>query len=340
MPSLARPGIVLGLTAGLLLGLAAPGYSQQATVDEWDVPWPDSRPRDPYVAPDGRVWFVGQRADYAATFDPTTRQFERHDLPEGTGPHNLIVAPDGEVWFSGNRAAYIGRLDPATGRITRIPMPNETAHDPHTLVFDGSGHVWFTVQQGNFVGRVTIASGKVDLVPMPRRFSRPYGIVMTRDGRPWFTEFGRNVVATVDPETLTLHEVETPHPGSRVRRIGLASDGSVWYVDYQLGYLGRYDPATGDKKEWAAPSGAGSRPYGMAVDDLDRIWFVETGPQPNRLIGFDPATETFFSNTAIPSGGRTVRHIFFHRPTRSLWFGTDANTLARANLPPGRTATP
>jgi virginiamycin B lyase len=72
----------------------------------------------------------------------------------------------------------------------------------------------------------------------------------------------------------------------------------------------------------------------MAVDDRDRLWFVETGKQPNRLVGFDPKTSAFFGGTDIaPSGGLTVRHMVFHAPTRTLWFGTDANTIARASVP-------
>ena len=58
-------------------------------ITEWLVPYEESRPRDPYVAPDGRVWFVGQRTDYVAVFDPTSDEFERFDLPEGAGPHRL-----------------------------------------------------------------------------------------------------------------------------------------------------------------------------------------------------------------------------------------------------------
>ena len=32
--------------------------AQQVVIEEWEVPWEGSRPRDPYVAPDGGVWFV------------------------------------------------------------------------------------------------------------------------------------------------------------------------------------------------------------------------------------------------------------------------------------------
>lgn len=81
------------------------------------------------------------------------------------------------------------------------------------------------------------------------------------------------------------------------------------------------------------PAGPASLPYAMAADDADRLWPVETGQRPNRLVGFDPRTEEFFSITPIPSGGDVVRHMYFHRPTRELWFGTDANTIGRVKVP-------
>jgi len=84
------------------------------------------------------------------------------------------------------------------------------------------------------------------------------------------------------------------------------------------------------------PGRSESRPYGMAVDDADRIWFVETGIQPNRFVGFDPENEEFFSRVEVESGGGTIRHMYFDAETNSVWFGTDANTVGRAVLPPAR----
>lgn len=302
-------------------------------ISEWPVPWEDSRPRDPYVGPDGRVWFVGQRADYVAVLDPETGDFERFDLEDGAGPHNLIVDDEGIIWYAGNRAAHIGRLDPATGEIVKYPMPDLAARDPHTLTFDQSGDIWFTVQGGNFVGKLATESGEIELIPVPTEDARPYGIAVDSEGHPWFNELGANKIGTVDPETMELREFTLPREDARTRRIAIASDGGIWYVDYARGYLGRLDPATGDVREWAAPGGTESQPYAMAIDAQDRLWFVETGPEPNRMAGFDPATEEFFSITEIPSGGGTVRHMVFHEPTGTIWFGTDTNTIGRALVP-------
>jgi len=68
----------------------------------------------------------------------------------------------------------------------------------------------------------------------------------------------------------------------------------------------------------------------MAVDSNDRVWFAETGPEPNRLVGFDPRSQEFFSVTEVPSGAGAIRHMFYDSRNSEIWFGTDAGTIGRA----------
>lgn len=320
------------LFAGLA-SLPAVADAQTVALQEWTVPWPNTRPRDPYVDPQGRVWFVGQEGNYIAHLDPKSGEFKRFTIEDGTHPHNLIVDNKGIVWYAGNRNARIGRLDPATGAIKTYMMPDSAARDPHTLIFDKSGNIWFTVQGGSYVGRFQPTSGKVDLVKVDVPRARPYGIVIDSKGRPWFNLFGSDKLGSIDPATMQLKLVDLPRTSARGRRIGVTSDDAIWYVDYADGMLGRYDQSTGKFEEWAMPGGKTSRPYAMATDDKDRIWFVETGAQPNVFVGFDPKTKAFFSKSEIGSGGGTVRHMYFHPSTREIWFGSDAGTIGRAKLP-------
>jgi len=333
---LARAAVTAALFAAVPSGTVVAQELAPVRIEEWEVPWPDTRPRDPYTDVSGGVWFVGQTGDYIARLDPNTGSFARRDLPEGTGPHNLVLAADGSIWVAGNRTAELQVYDPAEGLTARIPMPDPAARDPHTLVFASDGTLWFSVQNGNFVGRLRTSAERADveLIPVPTASSRPYGIVLTGDGRPWFTEFAGGKIGTVDPSTLELREYDLPRSGARPRRLMLTSDGAVWYVDFAGGMLGRLDPADGSVREWQAPGGPEARPYGMAVDENDALWFVETGPNPNRLVGFDPVAERFFSITEIPSGGSSVRHMHYDTSRGELWFGTDAGTIGRAELSP------
>jgi virginiamycin B lyase len=302
-------------------------------IREWDI-LAGGRSRDPFALRKDEVWFVGQAGNYLGRLNPETGGIKTRDLDDGPGPHNLIVGSDGMVWYSGNLSGYIGRYNPATDKIEKIEMP-EDAYDPHTLVFDtDEKHIWFTAQSANIMGRLSLADKKVDIIPSPTDYTRPYGIIIAPDGVPWIALFGTNQIASINPKTLKLKTYPLPD-GARPRRLDTTTNGQVWYVDYRRGYLGRLSPQTGAVKEWQMPSGRGARPYGMAVDAKDRLWFVETGVSPNLFVGFDPASETFFSVTPIPSGAGSVRHMHYQNQTGQVWFGTDENTIGRAQVIPG-----
>jgi virginiamycin B lyase len=326
-----------------LIALAAMSHTLAAPkpgaveIREWQVPYEKSRPRDPFAESAGSVWFVGQRSGYLAHLDVDSGDIKKVDLKPGSGPHNLIVGSDGVVWYAGNLNRLIGRYDPATGEIEEIPMPDPAARDPHTLIFDeDESHIWFTVQGGNMMGRLDIDSRKVELIPSRTERSRPYGIKLAPDGSVWVALFGTHKLAHIDPDTLEFDEIELPREAARPRRLEVLDDGTVWYVDYAGGMLGRYEPGAGAFTEWQMPQGDGARPYGMASDSQGRLWMVATGVQPNVFVGFDPASEAFFSETPVESGGGTIRHMHYHAPSGAVWFGTDTNYVGRAIVEPDK----
>jgi virginiamycin B lyase len=173
--------------------------------------------------------------------------------------------------------------------------------DPHTMIFDKQGNIWFTAQQSNAIGHLDVKTGKFRIVkpPLPegRRSTNPYGIVLDSKGHPWVNLFATNLIATVDPQSFEL----TTYPLAQKK-----------------------------VTEWMLPGGAKSLPYGMTSDDRDRIWIAETGSQPNRLVGFDPKTEKFFSITDIPGERNTVRYMIFDKKSKLLWYGSDAGMIGQA----------
>lgn len=301
-------------------------------IEEWQVPWERTRPRDPSVAADGKIWFVGQVGNYIGIFDPATETFEKIDFTDRVLPHNITTGPDGAMWYAGNAIGHIGRVDPRTKEIRIYEMPDEAARDPHTLIFSEQGTLWFTVQGGNFIGRLEPSTGEVRLVPMTVGGARPYGIVVDENNRPWAALLGTNRIASVNPETMELEEHILPFEEARPRRLVRTDDGMIWYGDVRRGTLGRLDPTSGDVKEYPLPGGAEAGAYAMALDNRGRVWISETGLQPNRLVGFDPSTERFVSVNEVPSGGGAVRHMVYHEGTNSIWFGTDTNMLGRATV--------
>jgi virginiamycin B lyase len=151
-------------------------------------------------------------------------------------------------------------------------------------------------------------------------------------GNPWFALSGTNKLATVEVLRFMLTEFALPRADARPRQIAFTSDGRLWYTDFAGGYLGVFTTSTHTTKEWPMPGGAASHPYALAVDSQNRIWSVETGTKPGKLVGFDPKTEQFFDTTPIPSGGSVVSKMNYDSSSGKIWFATDANTIGYAQV--------
>lgn len=317
----------------MVLAAAQVAAAEGPQITEYPVPWPETRPRDPYVAPDGRVWFVGQTGNYLAVFEPEGESFERFALPEGTRPHTVVVGTDGIAWVAGNGNGTLVRFDPARTEFSTYTLPEEPElfrRDPHTMAFDGGGNLWFTMQQGNAVGHFDTTTHAFRILPLSRPDALPYGLVTDGSGQPWIALLGTHALATVKHDRIET--IELPRPAARPRRLGAAADGGIWYVDYAEGYLGRLEASTGKVQEWRAPSGD-SGPYAMGADPGGRIWFFETSVSPNRLVGFDPASGGYRWQAEVPSGGGSVRHMSYDHGRDGFWFGTDTNNLGFFPVP-------
>ncbi|MBW3567166.1 MAG: lyase [Proteobacteria bacterium] len=320
---------VIVLAAALLL----PDLSAAADFRMWQVPWEKTRPRDPAVDAKGRVWFVGQGGDYVAWLDPQSGEFTRHDLPDGTGPHNLVVGRHedraGDIWIAGNRAGWIGRMDPESGDLEKFDTTKDNVKDPHTLIEADDGRIWFTAQHSNRIGVFDPESRDIQVWEAATERARPYGIVLDENGQPWSVLVGTNKLATI--EDGKLRQVDLPRVDARPRRLDIV-DGKIWYVDYAGGYVGSYSPENDAFEEWRSPSGEDAAPYG-AVAAGDIFYYVETGPQPNRMIGINTETGNFIYDEPVPDSGGAVRHMFHDAKRDAIWFGTDTNYIGRFNPP-------
>src|SRR5215471_18273850 len=187
-----------GVAAFTVIGaLAATPISDNVDVkiEQWMTPSNPPYPHDPAIAPDGSVWYTGQRANVVGRFDPASKQFKEYPLPTpNSGPHGLQPDKDGNIWYTGNSAGLIGKIDPKTGKITEYKMPNPKARDPHTIAMLPDGRLFFTVQAGNFIGTLDPASGAIKLIEAPTPNSRPYGVRLDSKGAPYFDLFNTNKI--------------------------------------------------------------------------------------------------------------------------------------------------
>jgi len=293
------------VAAGLwaLLLLSAPALAQEAqylpqdgppqTVAEpqyYDLPQGD-HPHDVAPAPDGTVWYTGQRAGVLGRLDPKTGKITRVPLGEGSAPHGVIVGPDGAAWVTDGGLNAIVRVDAKTHAVRRWPLPKgrEDAN-LNTPAFDAKGRIWFTGQAGIY-GRLDPKTGAMQVWDAPRGIG-PYGITATPSGDIWFVSLAGSYLAKPDLETGAVTPIDPTRKGSGTRRVWSDSKGRLWVSEWNAGSLSVYDPQKKMWQTWPLP-GEMPRAYAVFVDEGDRVWVSDFFG--NAIVRFDPASQEFVS---------------------------------------------
>jgi virginiamycin B lyase len=249
------------------------------------------RPHDVAPAPDGSVWYTGQRAGVLGRLDPKTGDIKRVPLGEGSAPHGVIIGPDGAAWVTDSGLNAIVRVDPKSHEVKTWPLPKgrEDAN-LNTPAFDGKGRIWFTGQAGVY-GRLDPATGDMQVWDAPRGRG-PYGIDATPAGDIWFVSLAGSYLAKPDLETGAVTPIDPPGKGSGPRRVWSDSSGRLWVSEWNAGTVSVYDPQKKVWQTWPLP-GETPRAYAVFVDEKDKVW-VSDFPA-NAIVRFDPETADFVS---------------------------------------------
>lgn len=312
--------------AGFILTLgpfACPAFA--AEVQYFNVPKGD-HPHDVAPAPDGTVWYTGQRAGVLGRLDPKTGLVERIPLGEGSAPHGVIVGPDGAPWITDGGLNAIVRVDPGTGEIKVWKLPAGRANaNLNTAAFDGRGRIWFTGQTGIY-GRLDPKSGEMEVFDAPRGVG-PYGITATPEGAIYYVSLAGSFLGRPDLDTGATTVIEPKTPNAGTRRVWSDKEGRLWVSEWNAGNLSVYNPATASWEVYRLP-GAAPHAYAVYVDEAGKVWVSDFAA--NAILKFDPATRSFAS---FPSDkdGAAVRQL--NGRNGEVWgaeSGTDRLVVIRA----------
>jgi virginiamycin B lyase len=268
----------LNLTTAAIL--TTPALLRQASAQEgpFRVKYfpvaPGSGSRDTASAPDGTIWYCGQRNGTLGRLDPRDGSFKQIDLGKGAAPHGVIIGPDGAPWITEGGQNAIARVDPSDHKVQLFRLPESRAYaNLNTGVFDKNGIYWFTGQSGIY-GRLDPKSGDMTVFKSPRGRGT-YGITVT----PEATSGTPRSPAITSPGSTP--GPATPRWSSRRRRPGRAAgvvrfQGRIWVSEWNSGNVSVHDPADGSWKAWKLP-GAGPRCYAVYVDEKDKVWCTDFG---------------------------------------------------------------
>ena len=199
--------------------------------------------RDIAAAPDGSIWFCGQRNGTLGRLDPRDGSYKLVNLGKGAAPHGVIVGPDGALWVTEGGQNAIARVDPGGDHQVRLfRLPEKEAHaNLNTAVFDRNGIYWFTGQSGIF-GRLDPKSGDMTVFKSPRGRGT-YGITVTPKGDVWYASLAGNHIAKIDLSTGEAKVVEPPTSNQGARRVWSDSKSRIWVSEWNSGNVSVHDPS-------------------------------------------------------------------------------------------------
>ena len=277
--------------AVLVLPLVMQSLSARAAEAKYFPVQAGDHPHDVAPAPDGTVWYTGQRAGVLGRLDPKTGGVERIPLGKGSAPHGVIVGPDGAAWVTDGGQNAIVRVDPISKEVKAWPLPaSRGGANLNTAAFDGRGRIWFTGQTGIY-GRLDPATGKMDVWDAPKGVG-PYGITATPSGDIYYVSLAGSFLGKPDLETGETTVIEPKTKDAGTRRVWSDSKGRLWVSEWNVGNLSVYDPAS---KSWTVHKLPGDQPhtYAVYVDEKGKVWVSDFGA--NAILSFDPKSEAFES---------------------------------------------
>lgn len=266
---------------------------------EYDVPTSEGmRPRayhDPYVAPDGEVWFNDRANRSLVHIDPAARNASKMIVEEYQAPwpetkmHGITIDTAGRVYYADIAGGYLGELDPDTGKFKRYETTDDPDESMVQIVVDSKDNVWGGLVSGNKLIKLDAETRKISMWDFPTPDTNSYGLIASHDDRIWTAGISQHRLVRFDPATERFTEFLTPTQPSSPRRLGEDAEGNIWWAEYTGGHLGKLNPDTGEMQEYRYPltysRGYDCWPIG------DYIWSTEATYQA--LVRFDPRNGQF-----------------------------------------------
>ena len=253
-----------------------------------------THPHNLVVAPDGMVWFTGNRNGRLVKLDPGDRKLTNYPMPDPKveDPHTMVLDRAGNAWFTAQNAGVVGRLDAKSGKIRLWETGAGTR--PYGIEVDAKQRPWYVLFGTNAVGTIDPATMKERRFELPEG-ARPRRLTVTKDAI-WYGDYARGYLGRLDPATGKVTEFAMP-AGAGSLPYAMAGDdkGKIWLAE-----TGRAaEPAGGVRSRgrarsptaWRPREGRSRTPFGTwcstqpTPGDLVRHRPEHGGPSPGALIG-------------------------------------------------------
>jgi streptogramin lyase len=231
-----------------------------------------------YSNKDGNIFITPSMQQALLEFNPRSREFTTHKMPEGFYPHTIRIDDKDRVWFTLAVSSQVAMFDREKQEFKFYDLPSRGFKE------------WLTIKALPFIFWLDPENQPR---PSPDRegngLPMPYGIDVAPDGMVWVARLYANDLAMINPETDEITMLDFPFGGPR--RLRADADGNIWIVAFQDSLLVKYDPKSAKYTRYELPV-VNEIPYSLNVDKKNGVVWVN-GNQSDTLLAFDIASESW-----------------------------------------------
>jgi virginiamycin B lyase len=288
---------------------AAPGAH---TIDEFEIPTPQSIPGIVGVGADDVVWFTEMGGGFVGPgFPPGApgssvgyiKDDVVHELPMPTresGPTSLAKDPcSSDIWITLRAANRIARIRDFQVTEYEIPVPDSL---PVGITVDRNHNVWVALSNANKIGRRT-PEGHWKFLDVPEPDAQPRTIFADSQNQIWFAEKTGNHVGWVDQEQWRLERWKIPTRLAWPLSLEEDDKGNLWFAEMRGDKIAMLDRQTKAISEYPLP--IKSAPFKIVFDQKNSAFWVST-VFADSILRFDYATRQMVQAYRVPSEGAWV----------------------------------
>jgi streptogramin lyase len=261
-----------------------------------------SRPSDVSVVTDtlsDQVWFTEpglNRIGHLVYTSSVDYALSEYDVPGS--PIDVAASATG-VWFTLPARDQVGHLDAASGVLSYVDLapPHAELAD---IALDADGRAWVTQRAADqiIVSAIT-PTAIITQYMIPAGGSKPGGLTIDQQGYVWIAATAAGYVWRLNPLDGTFQASPPLGAASQPDRLARETDADhIWAALVNANQLARLATTPLMSISYYTLPMNDSRPGALAIDALDRVYFVQQATNHLGRLVITPTTA--FADTALP----------------------------------------
>ncbi|MDP3622795.1 MAG: hypothetical protein Q8R66_02565, partial [Methanobacteriaceae archaeon] len=185
------------------------------------------------------------------------------------GPRGLAIDSKNNLWVGTYGTMKYYYINGSDGQILKTIDVSSVGHTPYGAVIDQNGILWSSGNAGNNVLRLDPSNDTFTRINLPQR---SYGLALDRNNHLFVSGLDYYVISCINVLNGTI---EWTKPASYAQGITVSDDGDIWTADNVQGTVTRYS----NNGVFKATILVGNTPSGVSVDNMGKIWAVDTNDE-------------------------------------------------------------